>query len=327
LETQLPFLQRALDRFSVLPILVGGAPTEAVAAVLKALWGGPETLIVISSDLSHYHGYAKARASDDEAAKAIEMLMPERLSADQACGRHGIRGLLSVARALDLRATAIDLRNSGDTSGGRDKVVGYGAFAFEYAHGARLASPERKTLLDTVKWTIEFGLNNGREPKAALGAGLARALAAMRACFVTLTLDDKLRGCIGSLQAHRPLILDAVANAHRAAFGDPRFSPLTADEFERLHVSISILSTPRLVPAGSEAELLRELRPDVDGLIIRDGKAGGIFLPQVWHGIPRPEQFLSQLRRKAGLRPNHWSDSFKAYRFTTESFGPVKHAA
>jgi hypothetical protein len=326
LEVQLPFLQRTLERFTVLPVLVGAAPADTVAALLKALWGGPETLIVISSDLSHYHDYAKAQASDAEAAKAIELLQPEQLKSEQACGRHGIRGLLTVARALDLRTTTIDLRNSGDTRGGRDRVVGYGAFAFEYAQTARLGEPERKVLLDGAKWSIEFGLKNGREPTAALGQGMARPLMAMRACFVTLTLDGKLRGCIGSLQAHRPLILDVIGNAYRAAFGDHRFQPLTSAEHQRLHVEISVLSTPRPIPCTSEAELLRELRPDVDGLIIRDGKAGAVFLPQVWHGVPRAEQFLGQLRRKAGLAPNHWSDSFRAFRFTTEGFEPrVQH--
>ena len=323
LEVQLPFLQRALDRFTVLPVLVGGAPADKVAALLRALWGGPETLIVISSDLSHYLDDAKAKASDAAAAQAIELLDPAKLAGDHACGRHAIRGLLAHARALDLRATAIDLRTSGDTRGGRDRVVGYGAFAFEYAHGARLAPADRAALFDAAKWSIDFALEHGREPKASLGSGVAWPLRAMRASFVTLTLDGQLRGCVGSLQAHRPLILDVIANAYRAAFADRRFAPLTAAERARLQMDISVLSTPRPIPCASQAELLRELRPDVDGLIIRDGKAGAVFLPQVWQGIPRADQFLPQLRRKAGLKPDHWSDTFRALRFTTETFEPA----
>jgi len=326
LEVQLPFLQRTLDNFTILPVLVGGAAPNVVARLLKTLWGGPETLIVISSDLSHYYDYDKAVSSDTEAARSIELLQPERLKADHACGRHGIRGLLSVAREFDLRATTVDLRNSGDTRGGRDKVVGYGSFAFEYAGAARLDDHCRQQLLDMARWSIDFALKNGREPKAAIGKEVAPSLAAMRASFVTLTLDDQLRGCIGSLQAHRPLILDVIGNAYRAAFSDRRFKAMTYEEFARLRVEVSVLSTPRHIPAASEAELLRELRPDVDGLIIRDGQAGSVFLPQVWEGIPRPDHFLSQLRRKAGLPARHWSDSFKAYRFTVEKLEPAQAA-
>jgi len=128
LEVQLPFLQETLGEFDLLPFVVGDATPQEVEQVLETLWGGPETLIVISSDLSHYHDYETARAMDRAASDAIEHLEPRALSYEQACGRIPVCGLLRCARARGLRAETVDLRNSGDTAGSRDRVVGYGAY-------------------------------------------------------------------------------------------------------------------------------------------------------------------------------------------------------
>ncbi len=128
LEVHLPFLQKTLSGFSLVPIVVGDTNPDEVAEVLKAVWGGEETLIVISSDLSHYHDYETARKMDRATSNAIEKLSPEDISYEDACGRNPVKGLLYLARQLGLHATTIDLRNSGDTAGPRDQVVGYGAF-------------------------------------------------------------------------------------------------------------------------------------------------------------------------------------------------------
>jgi AmmeMemoRadiSam system protein B len=130
LEVQLPFLQELLRGFRIVPLLVGDATGAEVAAVLERLWGGPETLIVISSDLSHYLDYDSARDIDARTSAAIRGLHPEAISTHQACGRHPIAGLLTAARRHHLHAEQLDLRNSGDTAGPRDRVVGYGAYAF-----------------------------------------------------------------------------------------------------------------------------------------------------------------------------------------------------
>lgn len=130
LEVQLPFLQRMLDDFSVVPLAVGDATPDEVAEVIDALWGGAETLIVISSDLSHYLPYAVARDVDDETVQQILALGPPTLTHEQACGATPVNGLLAVARRRRLRPALLDLRNSGDTAGPRDQVVGYSAFAF-----------------------------------------------------------------------------------------------------------------------------------------------------------------------------------------------------
>ncbi len=128
LEVQLPFLQTILKRFTIVPLVVGGASPDAVRAVIDRLWGGPETLILISSDLSHYHDHATARQLDAATAAAIEALALERIGDEQACGRIPIGGLLLSARARGLRAVTADLRSSGDTAGPHSEVVGYGAF-------------------------------------------------------------------------------------------------------------------------------------------------------------------------------------------------------
>ncbi len=130
LEVQLPFLLQALDDFRIAPFVVGTATPSEVAEVLELLWGGPETLIVISSDLSHYHDYRTAQRLDAATTAAIEALRPEDIGYEQACGRHPINGLLELARRRGLKARTLDLRNSGDTAGPRDQVVGYGAYVF-----------------------------------------------------------------------------------------------------------------------------------------------------------------------------------------------------
>lgn len=130
LEVQLPFLQLSLEDFRIVPFLVGDADSESVAQVLARLWGGRETLIVVSSDLSHYLDYASAKAMDAETSRAIEALRPEAVTYSRACGRAPLNGLLQEAKRRGLEARTLDLRNSGDTAGPREQVVGYGAYVF-----------------------------------------------------------------------------------------------------------------------------------------------------------------------------------------------------
>ncbi len=130
LEVQLPFLQEVLQEFSLVPIVVGDATPNQVAEALELLWDGEDTLIVISSDLSHYHDYATAQRMDRATSDAIEALTPERIGFHDACGRLPVSGLLLQARKRGLQATTVDLRNSGDTAGSKDSVVGYGAYVF-----------------------------------------------------------------------------------------------------------------------------------------------------------------------------------------------------
>lgn len=320
LEVHLPFLQHVLGEFAVAPILVGDAKPEQVDEVLAELWGGPETLIVISSDLSHFHDYQAARGLDKGASRAIELLRPDELRDEQACGNRAIRGLLRRALALDLRATTLDVRNSGDTAGSRDRVVGYGSYVFEYGHEARLPDRLRRQLLEAAKKSIRHGVKKGRPPKVGLGT-FAPQLESIRASFVTLKAGGKLRGCIGSIVAERPLVEDVIDNAYRAAFKDSRFKPMIAAEVEGLELGVAVLGALCPVSFRDEADLAARLRPGIDGVVLQEGKHRGVFLPQVWEQVSDAPDFLRHLKRKAGLDADHWSPDIEAWRFTTETFG------
>ncbi len=130
LEVHLPFLQQVLGDFALVPLVVGDTSGEAVAEVLDVLWGGPETLVVVSSDLSHYLDYGTAARMDAATTRAIETLRPEAIASEQACGRIPVQGLLIAAARRGLSVRTLDVRSSGDTAGPRDAVVGYGAYAF-----------------------------------------------------------------------------------------------------------------------------------------------------------------------------------------------------
>ena len=143
----------------------------------------------------------------------------------------------------------------------------------------------------------------------------------IRATFVTLEIDGELRGCIGTLEAHQALVNDVAYNAHAAAFSDPRFFPLSEKEYPRLDIHISILTPAEPMRFSSENDLIAQLRPGVDGLILQDGNHRGTFLPSVWEQLPEAKQFFTHLKRKAGLPMDYWTDSLQVYRYTTESFG------
>jgi hypothetical protein len=321
LEVHLPFLQEVLGAFSLVPLVVGDAAPEEVCAVLEALWGGEETLIVISSDLSHYHDYATARRMDAATSRAIESLRREDIGYHDACGRLPISGLLIAAKRRGLSAKTVDLRNSGDTAGSKDQVVGYGAYVFESPPkppgAGGLGQAEKRQLLALARDSIRHGLAHGRPAPVDL-AGLPGALKARRASFATLEKDGQLRGCIGSLEAFRPLAEDVAHNAYAAAFQDPRFPPLDESELDGLEIHLSLLTAPEPMRFTSEADLLAQLRPGVDGLILAEGGRRGTFLPSVWAQLPAPAQFLAHLKLKAGLPKDYWSDSLKIYRYEAE---------
>ncbi len=322
IETQLPFLQASLKSFEIIPILVGDVSPEVVAKVLEAVWGGPETLIVVSSDLSHFLDDARAKALDNGTRQIIESCDSNSINADRACGHRVIAGALLRAKSQDLRVTGLDIRNSGEFNDARDRVVGYGAFAFEYAASAELNHSERQLLLATAARCLAHACqHDGATPKLTITGELPLTLSAIRSTFVTLEKNGNLRGCIGSLKPYRPLLVDTVANGIKAGFSDPRFPRLSSDELGMLDLSVAILSHPRDISFRNEAELLSELSPDRDGLIVQDQGKSALFLPHVWANIPDPRIFLTALKQKAGLSADYWSPTFSARRFTVEKFG------
>jgi AmmeMemoRadiSam system protein B/AmmeMemoRadiSam system protein A len=335
LEVHLPFLQAVLGAFSVVPLVVGRASPELIADVLDRLWGGDETLIVVSSDLSHYLTYAQARTTDRDTAHAILMRRPQ-LNHYQACGATPVNGLLLVALRRGLKPQLFDVRNSGDTAGDHSRVVGYASIGFfepsTAAAEATTSTPQPSeadavptqptstdlrgdVLLAIARAAIGnvFGLVHPSDETAAF-------LQEIGATFVTLTRQGALRGCIGTLQAHRTLLLDVKGNAKAAAFLDPRFEPLTQTQFATTLVEVSVLSPSSPLEFGSESEAVSLIRPGLDGLILEHGENRGTFLPQVWETIPEPSEFLRQLKRKAGLDEGFWSPDLRLRRYSVVKF-------
>lgn len=182
-----------------------------------------------------------------------------------------------------------------------------------------LNDTDKKILHDIARASIQYGLKHQR-PLPVDPDDYPAHLRTNNATFVTLKINNDLRGCIGTLQAHQPLVSDVAEHAYAAAFRDPRFDPLSEDEFSKLDYHISILSDPEPVEFKSEADLLTKIRPGIDGLILEDGFHKGTFLPSVWESLPTAEMFLNHLKQKAGLSANYWSDAIKIQRYTVEEF-------
>jgi AmmeMemoRadiSam system protein A len=183
-----------------------------------------------------------------------------------------------------------------------------------------LNKEDQQRLLELAKSSIQHGLQTGRPLKIDLDDYPAE-LTERRATFVTLQTNHQLRGCIGMLEAVRPLAEDIAENAYSAAFKDPRFPPLETRELDNLDIHLSILTPAEPVSFNSEQDLISRLQPGIDGLILQEGHRRGTFLPSVWESLPEPEQFLRHLKQKAGLPPDYWSENIQVYRYQTEMVG------
>ncbi|MBC7434637.1 MAG: AmmeMemoRadiSam system protein B [Bdellovibrionales bacterium] len=323
LEVHLPFLQCALGAFELLPLVVGDAAPAQVAQVIERLWGGPETLIVISTDLSHFHGYDEANQID-LASCAQLMALDATLNHQQACGATPVNALLELALRKGLRIEQIERCNSGDTAGDRDRVVGYASFAlYEPARksGAAIGfSPEQGlALVQLARASLHEATGAPKEPVPGL-----KSFQGNGAAFVTLTSQGQLRGCIGSLQAARPLADDVRANAMAAALQDPRFKPVTAAEAPGLQVEVSVLTAAQFLPCANESHAIWQLQPGIDGVILECEEGGRAFrstyLPQVWEQISQPRAFLAHLKVKAGLPFDYWSPQVRLSVYQVQKF-------
>jgi AmmeMemoRadiSam system protein B/AmmeMemoRadiSam system protein A len=310
LEVQLPFLQTVLGEFSLVPLAVGTAGIAEVAEVLERLWGGAETLLVISTDLSHYHAYAEARRIDAATLARIAARATD-LDHDEACGATPLNGLLACARKRDIPVRLLAACNSGDTAGSMDSVVGYSSFALYEQSDAQAG----ETLIAIARAAIEEKLL-GRAAARFDAPWLERA----GATFVTLLKNGELRGCIGSLEATRPLAQDVAENALAAALRDPRFPELSAAEWPQCEVEVSFLSTPKPIRFTDEADLLRQIHAGEDGVILEAEGRRATFLPQVWQGVPDKRAFLGQLLRKAGLPADTRLETCRISRYRVMKF-------
>jgi AmmeMemoRadiSam system protein A len=312
LEVQIPFLQAVLGEFDVVPLVVGDAETDDVAQALEHLWGGEETLVVVSTDLSHYLGYRQAQERDRATVRRI-LALDDALHPHEACGAIPLNGALRLARRRGLTPRLLDLRNSGDTAGGRDRVVGYASLVFDddAALGRALLAIARNAIAQPL----------GR---ASVEQDSHPALATPGACFVTLRSEDgELRGCRGSIEPTRPLADDVYANAQASAFDDWRFAPVTAAEWDHLRIEVSLLGPLQPLHGSSEEQLLAALRPGIDGVTLRWRGHHAVLLPQVWSQLPQPASFLGALKVKAGLATSFWAPDVQLQCFGVRKFGDL----
>jgi hypothetical protein len=235
----------------------------------------------------------------------------------EACGKLPILVLMNVARQKHWQATLLKQCNSGDTAGDKSRVVGYAAIAFwepEYA------IPQRRQLLELARSTIKKAVQ-GEEVPEPKTRDIPTPFAEQRACFVTLTKDGQLRGCIGNIFPRESLYTGVMHMARGAALNDFRFPAVRANEVDQLEIEISVLTVPQPLAYGSPHELLDKLRPGVDGVVLRFGPKEATYLPQVWAQLPDKEEFLSHLAEKADLSPSAWkSTEAKVLTYQVEAF-------
>lgn len=320
LEVQFPFIQVALGDVRVLPIAVGQASPAQVADVLERVWGGDETAIVVSSDMSHYHSYAEANSIDDDTTAKLVALELEEIVPDRMCGAMAVAGLLTVARRKAMTVRTLARCNSGDTPwGGKDRVVGYGAWGLYDTDTAPLGTDEESEAFDLAWDSIAAGLNGGSRP---LPPEPPSVFARRQSCFVTLRARGSLRGCIGNIEALTSLGEGLISYGHSAAFGDPRFAPVTAAEYHHLSMDLSLLSPLERIFPTTEEELVELLRPGIDGLVLSSGRRRGTFLPSVWDQLDDPAAFVGGVKGKAGLAGRDWPEDMQVHIYHTTSMGP-----
>jgi MEMO1 family protein len=320
LEVVLPFLQRYLHDFELVPVVVGPTNVAAVTSEIETVLD-QDTLLVVSSDLSHFLTYDQAVVRDRETIQSILNFDVQKLARNdnRACGAVPLLVLMQIARKFGWEPVVLHYSNSGDTAGDRSRVVGYAAIAFfgeasmENAQTKRqLNEDEGHALVKLARQTImtKLGRQVPKDEADALAQRLQDSCFKSRCgTFVTLKIADQLRGCIGNLTATDPLQEGVRRNAIHAAFHDPRFPPLAPEELDRVQIEVSILTEPQGISYTNASDLIRKLHPHVDGVIIRKGAASATFLPQVWEQLPSPEDFLSHLCRKAGLPSYEWQNA------------------
>jgi MEMO1 family protein len=318
-EMELPFL-RAVggDGFQIVPLIVGrlhaGDPARIAALLVKL--ADEKTRFVFSVDLSHFHPYDDARARD---LACLQALVSTEADAIAKCDTDGTRVLSimnELAAKLALTPRLIRYQNSGDVSGERDSVVGYGALVYEDRF--ELGQAEGRALSRLARAALTMRVRDGLSPAAPkeLERRFPR-LGAKRSAFVTLEKRGVLRGCIGSLEPSEPLADNVVRNAQSAALEDSRFSPVEKNELAELTVSVSVLDVPRPLAALAPEALLARLGKEKPGVILGYQGRRSTFLPQVWEEIPGPRKFLQALCEKQGSDQSCWQN--RAARYETYS--------
>jgi hypothetical protein len=302
IEVQIPFLQTVLEDFEIVPIVTGNADPEKLANILIK-YIDDKTLIIASSDLSHYYPYEEARSLDSFCINSIPNLDFKGMQNCEACGKIPILTLMYIANKLGWSGETLDYRNSGDTAGSKERVVGYTSIAFFEG----LSKNEQEFLLSLARKTLDSYLLNGTRPTVDENE-LTPNLRKIQGCFVTLNKFGNLRGCIGHILPQEELYKCVIDNAISAALYDKRFKPVEYNELKDIEIEISVLSVPKILEHDSPEDLLNKLRPGIDGVVLKSGIHQSTYLPQVWEQLPDKEEFLSRLCLKGELSQNCWKD-------------------
>jgi len=314
-EVQLPFLQETLTDFEIVPIVVGNAnPDELAKALLPII--DDSTLVVASSDLSHYYTYEKALQLDKMCTDAIPALNFTAMAGCEACGIIPILALMKIAEAMGWQGKLIDAKNSGDTAGDKTSVVGYASIVF--TESGELSKEEQTFLLGLARQTLNSYLKDKTKPEPVVADA---KLKKVQGCFVTLNENNNLRGCIGHILPQEELYKCVIDNAIAAALSDSRFTPVQYSELKDIKLDISVLAVPAKLSYSSPQDLLNRLVPLRDGVVIQYNGKSSTFLPQVWEQIPGKEEFLAELCLKQGSQRDCWKDmSAQVYTYTAQVF-------
>lgn len=330
LEVSLPFLQNVLTNFKIIPMLYGEANPQDIAQILQPYLERNDSILIISADLSHYLDYSSAKKIDEQTAKDIEN--GKSINHHQSCGATAVNTAMILAQKFGFVPHLLNMANSGDTIGDKDRVVGYGAWAFEKDNEEDLT--ELKPIEIEEKNLQNFARHNKEAILQIVEKSLLKAvknneiytperneyndvLFNKGASFITLEKNNRLRGCIGSLFPTTAIAKDLAKNTFSAAINDSRFNPIKENELKDITFKVSLLTGFEEIKFTSYDNLIEQIKPKTDGLLIKDGERQGLFLPSVWKDIPNKKEFLTELKIKAGLSPNYWSDNIEVFRFRT----------
>lgn len=296
IEVQIPFLQNILKTpWKLTPIIAGSVSDEniKIAASHLAEIIDDKTLLVISTDLSHYNDKDTAKKLDQKCINSINNL--EFDSECEACGEIGIKLLLEIAKQKNWKSEIIRYGDSGDITHDNSSVVGYVSAIFMKNSSAEvLTKADRSFLLSLARNTIDYAFKNSGKLMPIEESEIPENLKEKRGVFVTLNENNKLRGCIGYIEPIEKLYKAVQLNALSASFEDTRFNPLSQDELKDVTIEISILTIPK--ETG-----FKDIRKNIDGVVLRQGNRGATYLPQVWENIEDEEEFFGSLCQKAGL--------------------------
>ncbi len=304
-EVQMPLIKHYFPNVNVTELVYGDERPENLAKIIEYLLTQPETAVVISTDLSHFYDIHKANKLDSICIDAVTNLDVNTLNKGcEACGKLGVEAMILAAKTMHLEPKLLDYRTSADASGDNSSVVGYVSVAFVEKDTMTKKNEEKKrVLLSLARQSIAQGLDG--KQLLDLEAMLQENpwLKEKGAAFVTLnTKQGALRGCIGSLVAHRKLYEDVIKNAQNAAFNDPRFVPLRKDELGNVKVEVSLLTPAKPLAYSSIEDLKSKIHVGQDGVVLKQGQYQATFLPQVWEQLPSFELFFKNLCKKAGLK-------------------------